>query len=165
VNEIHARWLRRVAVVVGIGAALEIVLVLAGTGPKLVLVGALVVIAAAVVIVAHDLGVGVAPADWGVAHERGAHTGTREWRVSSLRMLMMSERRAEAENGRLYPVLVGLIDDQLLSEHGIDRAVHPEAAHRLLGPELTQFVTVEPPPRRLADPRALDAIVTKIENL
>ncbi len=61
--------------------------------------------------------------------------------------------------------LVELIDDHLLTEHGVDRASSPETAATILGPDLTRFVTDPATARAMTRRNALATTLSRIEAL
>ncbi|MEZ5228214.1 MAG: hypothetical protein R2710_16545 [Acidimicrobiales bacterium] len=58
-----------------------------------------------------------------------------------------------------------MIDDLLLDQHGVDRAGDPQAAGRILGPELARFVDDPLVRRSMVRRRSLAATLTLIEAL
>ena len=157
-------WRQRAFVVVLVGAAVEIGLVLGGMGPRLALVAALVVFVAAALYLALDLGDTVALAEWPSTDRRPRSFDGVEWRVGTLRMLLVSEQRSGA-SPRLRELLVDLIDDHLAAEHRIDRHADPVAAASVIGPELTAFVSSQHSSERAYKPAGIARIVTLIEDL
>jgi hypothetical protein len=146
-----------------IGAGVEVALVLAGMGPRLLLVGALVVVVSAAACLALDLGDVVALAEWPSTVRTPRTSDGVEWRVGTLRMLLINERRTDGANRRLHELLVGLIDDHLAAEHGIDRALDAQSAAAIIGPELMAFVTS--PDSARVQPFQVARLVTLIEDL
>ncbi len=61
--------------------------------------------------------------------------------------------------------LIAVIDDHLLSDHEIDRSLDPASAARVLGPDLTRFVTDPSAARSMTRRRSLGRTLTLIEHL
>jgi hypothetical protein len=155
----------RLALVVATGAAIEITMVVAGMGPRLLGVTAMIVVVACTAALAFDVDRIVASTHWPARQTPTRRTSSGEWRVSTLRMWLVQARRDDGSSTQLFETLVGLVDDRLMSEHRIDRAADPAAAAAVLGPLLERFVSSPGPPRRLSEPRILGPIIGLIENL
>ncbi len=153
------------ASVLAIAVLADVLLAAAGMGPRLMLVGAGVLVAAAIVVLTLDLGDVSTAMDWPSTPQFERRREGTDWRVGTLRMLLINERRTDGANNRLYEALVGLIDDRLLAHHFVDRALDPDAARELLGEELAAFVAPSGPIRRLDQPREVARIVTLIERI
>jgi hypothetical protein len=155
----------RIALVVAGIALVEISMSATEMEPSLPLVAGLVVLVAAIGFVAYDLETAVLTVRW----QRPAGTAPpatgRDHRVNVLRMRLAAPDPHGSTARELYASLVGLIDDQLLGVHGIDRAHDPDAARLVLGPELTGFVAAGQPSARLTSVRVLRGIVQRIEQL
>src|SRR5262249_28203728 len=133
-------WLTRLLALLAVGAAVDVFLVAAGMGPRLMLVGAAVVVGATVVWFVRDVGWATETVDWPTT-TTALEVDSLEWRVGSLERMLRDLRRDDGSARRLRELLVGLIDDRLADVHGIDRASDPHAAEVVLGPELTRFVS------------------------
>ena len=155
----------RVAVVLAAIALIEVAMSVAGMGPSLPLVASLVALVAAIGFVVYDLAAAVRTVRWPRAAGTAPTAVGIDSRVSSLRMRLAASDRDGYHARQLYASLVDLIDDQLLTAHGIDRADDPDAARVVLGPELTRFVATGRPPARLTSVRVLRPIVQRIERL
>ena len=151
--------------VLAIAVLADVLLAAAGMGPRLLLVGAGVLVAAAIVVLTLDLGDISTAMDWPSTPQFERRREGTDWRVGTLRMLLINERRTDGANNRLCEALVGLIDDRLLAHHFVDRALDPDAARDVLGEELTAFVAPSGPIRRLDQPREVARIVTLIERI
>ena len=165
---------RRVATTAAAGVAVCVAMVLLDMQPRLVLVGFVVVAVAAASFLLLDLGRDVAAVDWYGHRFEHAATSTVDLRIQHLRASLhrsTSRRRQTAaamrESGwtdQTVETLVGLIDDVLLSVHGIDRSTDPARAAVVLGPDLTRFVSDAGVLGSLSA-RRLTHIVTLIEQL
>lgn len=165
----------RVGVTVGAGTATGVAMVLLGMEPRLALVGCVVVAVAASVWLLVDLANVVSPIFW---HNFGtfANTSARSHRsVQTLQTRLRTparrrHRTAALEHVRPDPVdeitvtLLDVIEDHLVSEHGIDVLLDHHAAAEVLGPELTRFVTDSTSRRSMAQPRTLARTLTLIED-
>jgi hypothetical protein len=157
-------WRSRAIIVVMILVITEITLVAGGVKPHLLLVGVIVLVGSALVFLALDLADIVMPMKWPANAGPPRKTDGADWRVGTLRMLLLNERRSEGANNRMHAVLVRLIDDHLRDEHRVEREVDPEAAAAIIGPELTSFVNTTPE-SDLTQAGEVARIVTLIENL
>ena len=157
-------WRVRLIVVILVIVGVELTLVSEGMGPRLLLVAGIVAMITAVTWLARDLGAVVAPVEW-PSTQPPYSVDTVEWRVGTLRLLLMSTRRSDGANARLHELLTGLVDDRLTTVHGVDRAHDPRSAAAVIGPELQAFVSAEHPVRALVEPRDVARIVSLIENL
>lgn len=86
-------------------------------------------------------------------------------RVKALRTGILFSRNMSGHSERLHETLVGVIDDQLMHAHGIDRASAPEAAAAVLGSKLAAFVRDADASASVADTKELARIVTLIEQI
>ncbi len=86
-------------------------------------------------------------------------------RVRRLRSGIIFSNGADSFSEPLYRSLIELIDDQLISAHGIDRQHDPVSAERIVGPELHDFVQHRDAARLLTRTSDLDRIVTLIEQI
>jgi len=155
----------RIALVVA-GIALVVISMSAtGMEPSLPLVASLVVLVAAVAFVVYDLEAAVLAVRWQRPAGTAPTAAGRDHRVNVLRMRLAAPDHHGSTARELYGTLVGLIDDHLLAVHGIDRAHDPDAARRVLGPELDRFVAAGQPPARLTSVRVLRGVVQRIEQL
>lgn len=157
-------WRVRLIVLIMVVVGVELTLVSQGMGPRLLLVAGIVAMITAVIWLARDLGAVVVPVEW-PSIQPPYSVDIVEWRVGTLRSLLMSIRRSDGANARLHELLTGLIDDRLTTAHGVDRAHDPHTAAAVIGPELQAFVMAERPVRVLVEPRDVARIVTLIENL
>ncbi|MEO1060280.1 MAG: hypothetical protein AAFZ07_02595 [Actinomycetota bacterium] len=157
-----------------LGSVIGVMMVLLGMEPRLVLVGLIVVAVAATGFLLVDLTEVTAPVDW---HRFQLEEDTRvpvDWRVQQLRgtLLRSTTRRrstaaAIAATGRTDQVLdslVGVVDDLLFTEHGIDHAADPAAAAEIVGPELARLLA-DPAAYGSMSHRELDRIVTLVERV
>ncbi|WP_395160813.1 hypothetical protein [Ilumatobacter sp.] len=166
---------QRVGVTVGAGTATGVAMVLLGMEPRLALVGCVVVAVSATVWLLVDLANVVSPVFW---HNYGTVANTSARSDRSVQMLQTRlrtparrrRRTAVLEHGRADPAdeitvtLLDVIEDHLVTEHGIDMLLDPHAAAEALGPELTRFVTDSTSRRSMAQPRTLARTLTLIED-
>ncbi len=82
-------------------------------------------------------------------------------RFSRLSQALIENRDPDALTAQLHATLVRVIDDRLVSHHGIDRTVQPEQAYALLGAELTAYVAAPRPGSR----KHLHELLARIEAL
>jgi len=150
--------------VVGATVVVDILMVLTDTGPNLLAITALGLVLSALVAYVVDTG----PI---VARPRPATTTASapeqrsDLRITTLRQALKYGNTSSDHylSARVHHTLVAVIDDELRSVHGIDRATDPAGALAILGPELNRFV--EEPRTAAWTPRRLAHIVTLIEQI
>jgi hypothetical protein len=158
-------WKRPVAAIVGITVGIELVMIVTGTGPAVLLIAALCGLIGVVVWFIADLAE-VALDSSEVDFERSGFEQTVrvDRRVMRLRS-GLAYTRDDASLERLRTSLVELIDDQLRAVYHIDRADDPRGASAVLGPDLTTFVDDPRAAGRLARPSQVDRVLTLIEQI
>ena len=156
---------RPVATIVVVIVIVEILMVVAGTGPDLVLIAGLGILVGATVWCLFDLRTAVVEsAPLPMAHRPPPPAGI-DRRVRILRTGLYFDKHSDQSAFRTRDALVGLVDDQLLAKYGIDRSVDAVAAANVLGPELFRLVDDPDSVRNVARPKNLVHIVTLIERL
>lgn len=158
-------WMIRIVVFLLAAAAIEIVLVGAGQEPRLLSVGLILIAFGAVLSLAFDLLSTSTPAAWPDNSPAESPPRAFDSRTEGLVRMISRETEQREPSRRLHALLVNLIDDRLDDGHGVFRASDPEAASRLLGPELAQMIEVAPSGADLADPARLARIVALIETI
>lgn len=92
------------------------------------------------------------------------------WRTYDPRFARLSQEIAEAPDRRaaaaaVHFSLVGVADGILLDKYGVDRAVDPESARRILGESLTSYLDTDPgKDRDIFSPR-VSAALDRLESL
>ncbi len=165
------------AAIVVLGAIVVVVMVRIGMEPRLVLVGCMTLLGAATWLLVTDLGVDATPIVWRSLTEtdaspqsdrRVAQLRARVRGSARVRRVRVGDRGVDREDSPSDEIVVGLlaiIDDHLLAEHGIDRILDPDAAGKVLGPELTPFALDPSAQRSMTRPRTLPHTVGLIESL
>lgn len=160
---------------VGVGAVTGVLMALLGMEPRLVLVGFVMLIVSAVTWLFVDLSTMADPVRW---HDHGAKWAgsarpDRRVQVLTARLRAPAPRErltAMVQPGRAEPndeiadTLVSILDDHLVTEHGIDRSTEAAAAGEALGPALTSFVTDSQTRRSMTQRRNLARTVALIED-
>ena len=123
-----SRWRRRVGVLAAFVLFFELVLVLAGTGPRLVLVAGIVTTLAALGWMALDLGETVQPFPWPTRTAPSMATLGADARSRLLRTRLANVSAEGHTIRHLHDSLVDIIDDRLITDHLVDRFVDPDAA-------------------------------------
>ena len=154
---------RRAAVATALGGFVVAVMYATDMAPNLVMVIPALVATAVVLGVVVELARLATQRPAGPVAAVSSSTPRVDARIRSLRFNLRSMRDVRAE--RLYQLLVDLIDDQLVSAHGVDRRAEPERARALLGSELQAFVDDPGKARVLKRLPRLERIVTEIERL
>jgi hypothetical protein len=158
-------WKRPVAIILCVTVTVDILMVITGMGPQVLLVAALgCLVGAGVWFVADlaDTAEGASEAPAGAAREPEPRADRR---VMQLRTGLAYGRPDRASLVQLRTTLVELVDDQLRAAHLIDRAQQPDAARAVIGDDLYGFVTDPGSANMLTEPRQVDHIVTLIERI
>jgi hypothetical protein len=151
--------------IIGATIVVDVLMVVTGMGPQVVLVAALGVLVGAGVWFLTDLADvtdGATAVPMGTTKEPAARADRR---VMQLRTGLAYGRPDRASLLQLRATLVDLVDDQLRAVHLIDRAQQPEAARAVMSDDLYAFVTDPDSATMLTEPRRVDHIVTLIERL
>jgi len=159
-------WRRPVALIVAITAVIELLMILSGSEPAVLLIAALCGLIGVVFWFIADLGEVVALDSTDVDLSRSAPdlVARTDRRVMRLRSGLAYTRDDESLE-RLRASLIELIDDQLQAVHHIDRVDDPEGACAVLGRDLSTFVDDPHAARRLARPNQVDRVLTLIEQI
>lgn len=158
-------WRVRLVVTITVWVSLDVLMVIAGMGPRHLVLGLTVAALATVCWVAYDLAADVRAPNWRTMLARPTIITGYDSRVSRIKLHLYDESGSGRASGRLHDTLVELADDRVQSRHGIDRRTQPEAARAVMGETLYRFVTSPPRHRDLADRRGLDRILTCIEAI
>jgi len=140
-------------------------MVVAETGPDVVLVSALCILGGVGLWFFSELMNGTVESTDLVAGPTSTMTQSTDRRLMRLRSGLVYGRHDDDALERLRASLVELIDDQLRAAHRIDRVDDPDAARAVLGNELSAFVDDPGAAHALARPNQLDHILTLIEQL
>lgn len=142
-----------VVVVIAVAVVVtEIILLVTDTGPNLVLVAALVVATGVSIWAARPLSAEAPRPGDGVSSNDPPPPDSPDLRAAVLRQATGGGGSRSHHAEQLRRQLSAIVDDQLLTAHGIDRAAEPERARQLIGPDLARF---------LADPRAVDRLTER----
>jgi hypothetical protein len=158
-------WKRPVGAIIAVTVAVDVLMVVTGMGPQVVLVAALGGLVGVGIWFVADL---ADATDSVTAVPMGTTTepATRaDRRVMQLRTGLAYGRPDRASLLQLRATLVDLVDDQLRSVHRIDRAEQPDAARAVIGDDLYAFVSDPDSATMLTQPRKVDHIVTLIERI
>ncbi len=158
-------WRRPALTIVGVTIVVDVLMVVTGMGPQVVLVAALGVLVGAGVWFLADLAEVIEGATGVPASTSKEPVARADRRVMQLRTGLAYGRPDRATLLQLRTTLVDLVDDQLRAMHLIDRAEQPDAARTVLGDDLYAFVTDPDSATVLTDHRRVDHIVTLIERI
>ena len=157
-------WRVRIAVVVSCWLLVVIAMAALQMGPRPVLIAGLAAAVASALWLLTDLADVAEPTSWTAAFDPGRLPRGADLRIRALQGQLA--HGPSMDDGRaLHRLLVDLIDDRLVADHGIDRALEPDRAAVALGPTLAAFVVAPPSSRQLRDPSFLSSIITLIESL
>jgi hypothetical protein len=140
-------------------------MVVADTGPDVVLVSALCILVGVGLWSFSELMDGAVESTDLMAGPTSTMTQSTDRRVMRLRSGLVYGRHDDDALEPLRASLVELIDDQLRAAHQIDRAEDPDSARAVLGAELSAFVDDPGAAHALARPNQLDRILTLIERI
>lgn len=155
--------LRPLFVIAGVVVVTEAALLLTDTGPDVWLVAALVgLVGAAIWFTTMIDRIAVRPVPSPPSPSNS--TSFPDLRTTTLRQALATGRSDDRHARRLRGQLVAIVDDELLTVHGIDRHADPAAARAVLGDELDRLVADSGPGAPLT-PRDVTRIVTLIEQL
>lgn len=143
---------------------LVVALGVAGLRPNVIVITAVVGVVALTAWLTHDLADIAPPVDWRPSGERATTTYGDDGRTRALQRQLGDQERFGAD-ARLHAHLVGIIDERLVSTHGIDRTADPQRAAVVLGPDLVGFIAASVLDAGLTDPARLDHIITRIEAI
>lgn len=151
--------------VIGISASIWLLLSVSlwasGWEPDILVLGGIIVTGGVMLVVGARLAIRVRPVSWPTADGPDELATVDHQRVQIL--LGDIDGSGRADTSRVRERLLQLMDQRLLTEHGIDRTAHPQAAAELLTPPLLRLVD-EPAPL-LRDARELRSILTDLEGL
>jgi hypothetical protein len=157
-------WRLRIAAAVLGWLAVSLIMAAMQMDPSPVLIAGLVAVVVGVLCLLLDVSDIAEPVAWGADRIAEGLRRGGDVRVRTLQGQLQHGR--QLDDGRaIHGVLVDIVDDRLLAEHGIDRARDPHRAAAVLGPDLTSFVTTPPPAKRLGDHAFLASILDRIETL
>lgn len=158
-------WKVPVAVIVAVIVLVELVLIVSGSEPAILLIAALCGLVGVIVWFILDLvEVALDSSDTDFAPSGSELIGITDRHVMRLRS-GLAYTRDEASLERLRSSLVDLVDDQLRAVYHIDRAKDPEGASAVLGPDLSSFVEDPHSASRLDRPSHVDRVLTLIEQI
>ena len=157
------RWSWRVLALVAGWAGAVAALGLLQMRPAVTVLAALAGVVAATLWMVLDVSDVAVRADWRATADGSGTTGGGDARVGALRR-QIADARVFEDNTSLHRSLVALADEALRL-HGVDRTTQPARAAALLGPPLTSFVSLAPDREVIGDPRRLDVLVSRLEQL
>lgn len=158
-------WKLPVAKIVGVTIVVDVLMIVTGMGPQVVLVAALGVLVGVGLWFLSDLA-DVALGATGVPAGPASATEPRaDRRVMQLRTGLAYGRPDRASLVRLRASLIELVDDQLRTVHHVDLAKDPDGARAVIGDDLYAFVDDADSAGMLTQPRNVDRILTLIERI
>ncbi|MFZ4811379.1 MAG: hypothetical protein ACOYL9_08560 [Ilumatobacteraceae bacterium] len=156
-------WRRRVLAAIAAWVVTVCVMLGLEMRPNPVVLALVVAITATVGFVLIDLSDIAAPVDWATAREADSTRG------GDARVRILTRRLEQGGvmggDSMVHSTLVELIDDELLTAHGVDRSSEPDRAATILGPDLTRLVSEPASSQQLSDPTFLATILDRVESL
>ena len=165
------RWRRRVLAAALTCVTACLVAVLFQMGPAIIVLCAVIASTYAAIWLLVDLSAQAQPPYWhGDFHPLPRERGF-DPRLSHLRRTVADaldrsgDRRVVPGRDLLHPLLRDLTDERLEARHGVSLAADPDAARRLVGPELADYLQRPPGANERLRPTALSAFLNRIESL
>lgn len=158
-------WRRRIVVVVALWLVVYGALAVTGFGIQTALLTVLIAVVAGVVYAVYDLGDIVRPAWWTVSYQGRRQFGGADRRAARLRRWLEVSTSGETTTPLVRDALLAVVADIVEHDHAISLYDDPDAARRILGPELAAYLLDPDPGRRRLQPRDLADLVTRIEAL
>lgn len=153
-----------IAVIVGAILVTEAFLISTDAEPDVVLVATIVAAIGVAVWATRPLSADAPRLGLGHQTTEPPAPATPDLRAAALRQAVGRGGSSEHHAQRLRSQLIAIVDDQLLTVHGVDRAADPDRAHALIGPELTRLIHDPTTVDRLSE-RRLDRLLTEAEAL
>jgi hypothetical protein len=154
-----------VAWIIGVTIVVDVLMIVTGMGPNVLLVAALGVLVGVGLWFVVDLSDVAVGSDTTATRQVRQPDLRAERRVMQLRSSLATGRPDRPALVNLRATLVELIDDQLRAGHDVDLATEPDRARAIMGDDLYGFVVDEDSAAMLASPRGTDQILTLIERL
>lgn len=152
---------RVIGVSLAIWVLLSVSLWAGGWDPAVLVLGGILVTGGVMAFVAVDLAIMVRPAVWPKRRNQAdLPVQDRDRAKILLGDLYGSDR---TDTSKIRESLLRVMDERLLSDHGIERTAQPEAAGELLTPRLLRLVDGAPP--QLASVREIRSILSDLEEL
>ncbi|HYN32649.1 MAG TPA: hypothetical protein VES40_08495 [Ilumatobacteraceae bacterium] len=160
------RWLRHpVVAIVGVTIAVDVLMIVTGMGPQVILVAALGGLVGVAWWFLSDLADVALGASGATAGPPSAPEPRADRRVMQLRTGLAYGQPDRASLVSLRASLIELVDDQLRTVHQIDLAEDPDGAREVIGDDLYAFVDDPDSAIMLTQPRNVDHILTLIERI
>lgn len=159
------QWRRRLIFALVASAAVFASLAIAGTRPEPLLIVVVFAVLATVGWLSLDLSRDVEPAFWNVSFRDPAAGRGADARVAVLSRRITESASIKHQSAQLHAVLLGVVDDRLRANYGINLRADRAAASRVLGKELSRYIF---DPKSAESPKklpAIEAILTRIEAL
>ena len=162
-SELRRRWTGRVAAAFSLWAVVVVVAHLSGNRPDAPLLGLVVAAAAATTWLFLDT---VEPDDVWTAppDETDLRPPGEDPRLALLRRVLQQHLQARHVGDALQRQLMELLDQRLLTRHGVSWRVDPVRAAALLPPELVDLARQQPPHPRMSTDR-IALLLDRIETL
>jgi hypothetical protein len=157
-------WLLRGVLATAVWLAICALTFAQGLQPRPVLVALAVLAACSVLWLLLDLSVSVEPSDWTTPSHDPVRAPGEDRRLALLRRVLTAHLVGREVDEGLHDQLVKIADDRLLARHGVRRAVDPERAATLFGPDLARFADATAPYPRLT-PAQIGLLIDRIEAL
>lgn len=158
------QWRGRIALTFLVWLVVCVVTSLFGAHPSYGLVALVVVAVAAVLLLFLDASAGVDPTSWRLPDSEPVRRPGEDPRLTLLTRAVHAHLDSREVTGQLHQHLMALVDQRLVSHHGVSLRVDPERAAALMGPELARFASATAPYPRLTTAQ-VDVLVDRIEEL
>nr|MBA2696514.1 hypothetical protein [Actinomycetota bacterium] len=164
-------WARRVGVTALVLGGLVLLLWYVGSLPHGLILGGLGVLAAGAALTVLNWTVTehsaqLVGASWFPSRrEESIAPSILDYRLLRLRRDLRDTTERSDREDTIYPVLVALVAERLLSVHGVDRDTDRERADALMHPDLVRYLANPPRDTRKRSRRELHTVIERIEEL
>ena len=157
-------WKGPVAAIVGVTVALELVMIVTGAEPTVLVLAVSGLVGVVLWFIADLAEVALDSSEVDFERSGPEVVARTDSHVMHLRS-GLAYTHDDAALERLRSSLVELVDDQLAAVYHIDRVTDPDGAALVLGQDLSSFVDDPHSAGRLARPSQVDQVLTLIEHI
>lgn len=157
-------WVARLALTFGLWLVVAVGAGIAGAPGHPVVLALYVGVLAALVFLFLDVSAETRSRRWPRARQEPVRERGEDPRLQQLRRVVDQHLDSREVGDTLQRHLGGLADRRLMSRHGLTRDADPDAAARMLGPELWAVLAAGPPYPRLTTGQ-IDQLLRRIEEL
>lgn len=157
-------WTARAAVTFGLWLVVALAAWVLGNAPRPGLLALVMGLGAGLLWLFVDVSGDAEAIRWPALAAEPLRSPGEDARLERLHRMLFAHQTAHHVDGALRDELARLADQKLLALHGVTREADPELARTLLGDELANLLTREPPYPRLTTAQ-IDQLLKRIESL